>query len=376
MPSQRSLSYSLPITLGAFLRELLAIVLVLILGQRAWAYDYFSSGLVLFLILMTMRVPYINSFAFLFEAISMGDWLEMHRVGLQRHRAPAQNFVHVAAVLAAHVGGAFAAAALRVYLDAVYGQEISRTPPPALGVSISELAALDPLWGTEARLSRLRWYGNDTLVSELPLSAQDDLGIGRFALTAWYAGEDAAFVFLLCVCFVHIWLASGVGEAESRPVNNPFVREYWARLFRACVLLSAVYLSLFRAFPTAHGSLHVTIFRCQYQAWNPSMQLVDLDNGEPLARIVGGIVGMLLAHVYNRVAISTERVDDGDESGDFVFRMFWGFEPDPAHTRAGRVGRREESPRRVLVLPRGMTTPEKCVHVRSYSAVPTDCRPR
>lgn len=340
---KRSLGYSLPITLGAFLREFIAIVLVLTLNQRAWAYDFFAPGLILFLILITMRVPYINSFAFLFEAVSMGDWEEVHRVGLQRHRAPAQNVVHVAAILAAHVSGSIAAAALRVYLDVTYGTEVSYAPPQALEVSIAELRQVDPFWGADGRLQRLGNYGNRSLVATLPLSAQTDLGIDSLALAAWYAGEEAGFVCLLCVCFIHIWLSSGVGEdGPVKPANNPFAREYWSRLLRACVLLSAIYLALFRAFPSAHGSLHVTIFRCQYQAWNPSARLVDYDNNEPVVRIIGGAIGMLLACVYNRVVVSTERIDERDESGDFVFRLVWGFEPDPNHTRAKRTRAAEE----------------------------------
>ena len=46
--SRHGLFYSLPITIGVFFRELLAVTLFLVLQERAFTYDAFTQGLVLF----------------------------------------------------------------------------------------------------------------------------------------------------------------------------------------------------------------------------------------------------------------------------------------------------------------------------------------
>ena len=344
---ERSLSYSWPISLGGFFREFFAVSLVLTLQQRAWAYDFFTPGLVLFVLLIALRIPYINTFAVLFEWLAMGEWEIGHHVGLQRHRTRVQNLLHVFALILAHVSASVCAAALRVYLDVTFGKELGGMPTPMLEVQVDELAAVDSFWNARPRIDRLQREGfNASIVAALPLGNGVDLGIDRLALIAWYAGEEVGFVTLLCVCFIHIWLASGVaGDAA----NNPFAPMYWRKLFTVCVLLAAIYTALFRAFPSAHGSLHVTVFRCQYQLWNPAARLVDLDNHEPLARVTGGLVGLLLACVYNRVLVNTEAADAFDDSSEFVFKLVWGMEPDTAHSRKRRVQHEDECQRRKRV---------------------------
>jgi hypothetical protein len=332
----------MPVTIGAFFRELVSVVLILILTARAAGYDFFTPGLVLFLILLTFRVPYINSYAFLFEMFCLGDWND-HAA---KPRDPAQNLVYIFAVLLAHIGGAIAGAATRVFLDVTYGQEFVSVHPglsSGLRVDVAELGRFDPFWGAQGRIGRLHAEGitNGTAVVTFPLGAGQDLGVGQLPLIVWYFAEEVGYVFLLCVCFVHIWLDSGVGE-NKKGTQNPFAGKYWARLFRMCWLLTFVLFALERAFPTAHGSLHVTMFKCQYQLWNPSLRLVDTDNNEPFMRIAGGVVGLLFAWAYNRLLISTERADDDDESKDYWFRLVWGFDPDDGHTKAKRFGKASE----------------------------------
>lgn len=344
-------NYSLPITLGAFFREFFAVALILTLQQRMWAYDLFTPGLVLFLLLMTLRIPYINTFAVLFEWLAMGEWDIAHHVGLHRHRTPTQNTLHVAVIMVAHVGASVCAAALRVYLDVAFGKEVGGPRPYVLQVNVADMIATDPFWGGQARLDRLISEGYDTLTpnATLPLGAGADLGIDRLALIAWYAGEEIGFVLLLCVCFTHIWLASGVAETSTAP-NNPFAPAYWKKLFVVCLLLSMIYTALFRAFPSAHGSIHVTVFRCYYQAWSPTTRLVDTDNHEAISRVVGGIIGLMIACAYNRMLVNTEAKED--ESSDFIFPLFWGMEPDPAHTKHRRTAKADDGDsRRRVAMP-------------------------
>ena len=345
---KKSISYSWPKTVGAFFRELIAVCLLLTLQERAWAYDFFTPGLVLFLILITFRLPYINSYTFIFETSSIGSWAMTNHAGLQKHEDLGQNVLHTIVVLAAHVGGAIGAAALRVYFDATYGKEVMSMQAgvsPALEVNVAALQSLSgSLWSADARIDRLSklGYPNSTLEVSIPVNGPNDLGIGEFALVFWYVAEEIGYVFLVCVCYVHIWLAAGVAN-NAHPAINPFKPIYWQRLFRVSVLWSAIYISLYRAFPTAHGSLHRTLYLCQYQAWNPSVHTIDTNDGEAYARVVGGLIGVLLAMLYNQMLIGTEKVDSDDDGSDYFYRMVWGFDRDESHSRSDRTKKRARS---------------------------------
>jgi hypothetical protein len=320
--------------------------LFLVLQERAIAYDAFTVGLVLFLIFLSFRVPYINSYTLLFEAFSLGQWEVKNHVGLRKHKDPMQNALHVLVILVAHVCGALGAAAVRVYLDVTYGVEVIRGKErdpygrsdfaPALSVNVESLSRFDPFWGGEERVKRLA-DRNGTLMHLLPLSKDSSMGISDTSFVVWYMAEEIGFVFLLCVCYVHIWLSAGVGE-NQKPLLNPFRRNYWKSLFRVCVLVVFIYVALLRAFPTAHGSIHMTVFKMQYQAWNPNVRMVDDDHGEPFARFVGGFVGMLLAVGYNRMLVGTECASSEDDPGGYYYKLIWGIEPDPNHTKTKRVG--------------------------------------
>ena len=339
---KQSLSYAWPRTIGAFFRELLAVTLLLTLQERAWAYDFFTPGLVLFLILITFRAPYINSYTFLFETSCISSWAMTNHVGLQKHDAFAQNAMYTIAVIGAHVGGAIGSAALRVYLDVTYGKEVMSMQAgvsPALEVSVAGLQRFSgSLWSADSRVARLieLGYPNGTSEVPVPVTGPNDLAIGEFSLVFWYVAEEVGFVFFVCVCYIHIWLGAGVADNRQPPMN-PFKPPYWQRLFRVSALWTMIYVALYRAFPTAHGSLHRTLYLSQYQAWNPNVHVIDTTDGEAYARVAGGLIGLMLSILYNQMLVSTEKLDPDDDSGDGFYRMIWGFNRDETHTRSDRV---------------------------------------
>jgi len=343
--SKKSIFHSLPITIGSFFRELFAVTILLVLQERAAGVDFFTQGLVLLLVFLALRVPYINSYTLLFEAFSIGDWKMKNHVGMRKYEDITQNLVHVLVIFVAHVCGALAAAATRVYFDAMYGRErmYGNQPlngptdelAPALVVNVDNLRKLDSFWGASSRLNRLAGV-NGTIIRRFPFSSTDDLGIGPTALTVWYTTEEIGYVFILCVCYVHIWLGAGVGENKKPPLN-PFSSVYWRHLFKVCLLVVLLYMALYRAFPTAHGGLHVTIYKAQYQVWNPSVRILDDDNTETYARIFGGFLGLFLAVGYNKILVGTEKQSADDDTSDFYYKLVWGLEPDPDHSRARRL---------------------------------------
>ena len=376
IPSRKGYSLSLPLTIGAFFRELLSVTLVLTLQERAWAYDFFTPGLVLFLVLITFRMPYLNSYMLLFEAFCIDKWNVENHVGLRNHADPIQNIVHVLVIFIAHVGGALAAAALRVFFDVTYGKEImfgleraeQTTIAPALQVDVDGLRRFDSFWKADGRLSRLTDEGiyNGTIQQLLPFDSKHDLGIGSMGLISWYVSEEVGYVFLLCVCYIHIWLSAGVGE-NKHPPSNPFMQIYWKNLFQVCVFTTLIYVSLYRAFPTAHGSLHTSIFRIQYQTWNPNVHIVDTDNYETFGRIFGGFLGLLLGVGYNKLLVTTEKYrPDDDYFNDYYYKLIWGLEPDHGYSRIRKQDETDHSRgRRVSVF-----VPSK----RSYGEKPCNGR--
>ena len=324
---KRTLMYSLPQTIGFFSRELVAVALILLLEQRVAAYDLLNYGFVMLLVLITFRTPYINSYAFFFEISSIGKWSVSHHVGLQKHANFTQNLFLFIAVLAGHIGGAIGAAALRVLIDVTYGTEsMGSAQNLELGVDVGSLLSVDTFWGSEKRLERLALAGlmNGTRTISLPIS--DDinvLGLDSAAVALWYLLEEVGYVSLLCMCYLHIWLGAGLAKDEMKALE-PFKSEFWKRLFRMSFLLTIVNMALNRCFPTAHGSLHNTVYKCQYQAWSPDQHLVDNDNQEPLIRVLGGLIGVVVGYSYNKILVATR--DNKDDEG-FYYRLVWGREP-------------------------------------------------
>jgi hypothetical protein len=139
---------------------------------------------------------------------------------------------------------------------------------------------------------------------------------------------------------VHIWIGTGVvkekDDTNAKIPLNPFRPRYWQQLFRISALLTMVQLALSRAFPTAHGSLHVTVFKIQYQMWRPDAKELDTENNEAAIRIIGGILGVMLAKVYSWTLLSTKEHPEDT----WYFSLVWGMEsPFAKEKRVGNAAR-------------------------------------
>ena len=327
--------------LSAATREFFAVGLLLVLSLRADGYDFFNTGLVLFLILIVVRLPFINSYAFIFEATTIKSW-DMKHVGIQKHDRAGYNFIHAIAILTAHICAGVAAAGFRIYYEVAFGTENMGLMPkisPQLVVDTHMLEKMGTEWSANERLARLGSL-DGVKTFHLPLNATENHGIDKTALMLWYFGEDAVYVCLLCICFVHIWIGTGVVKEKDDETANiplsPFRPRYWKQLFQISILLTMVQLALSRAFPTAHGSLHMTVFKLQYQAWRPDVRALDNENSEAAARIIGALIGVALAKMYSQVLLSTKLFPEDK----WYFSLVWGMEsPFEAEKAKGR-GRR------------------------------------
>jgi hypothetical protein len=325
---QSKLFYVLAQLLSAVVREFFAVALYLILSMRADGYDFFNTGLILFLILIVVRLPFLNSYAFIFEATTIKSW-DMKHVGVQKHDNWWYNSLHTVAILVAHILAGIAAAAFKVYYEVAFGREnMGRLPliTPELVVDTHILQKMGTEWSANQRLDRLRPL-DGVAVIHLPINSTDlSHGIDKTALLMWYLCEEAAYITLLCICFVHIWVGSGVvhekdDETAKIPLN-PFRPRYWKQLFKISILLTMVQFALSRAFPTAHGSLHHTVYKLQYQAWMPGAYMVDNENGEAAIRIIGGLLGVVLGKIYSWTLLSTKL----DPDDTWYFSLIWGME--------------------------------------------------
>ena len=324
---QSRLFYVIAQLLSAVVREFCAVGLLLVLSMRANGYDFFNSGLVLFLVLVVVRIPFINAYSFIFEATTIKSW-DIKHVGIQKHKNYGYNIIHAIAIIVSHILAGIAAAAFKIYYEVSYGTENMGIHPvitPELVVDTHMLKKMGTEWSANERLNCLRPMDGIKVI-QLPLNSTDAHGIDKTALVLWYLCEDAAYVTLLCICFVHIWLGTGVTKEkddykENVPLN-PFRPRYWKQLFQISILLTMIQLALSRAFPTAHGSLHMTVYKLQYQSWNPDSHLVDNENGEATIRIIGGLIGVVLAKIYNWTLVST-KIDKDDT---LYFRLVWGME--------------------------------------------------
>lgn len=329
---QSKLFYVLAQLLSASLREFFAVALFIVLTLRADGYDFFNSGIILFLILIVVRLPFLNSYAFIFEATTIKSW-EIKHVGVQKHSNWGYNTLHAIAILVTHILAGMATAAFKVYYEVTYGKEDMGAQPlitPELVVDTRVLKNLGTDWAANERLNRLKpaseWTDGIKHIM-LPLNSTDTThGIDKTALQLWYFCEDAAYVTLLCICFVHIWIGTGVVkekyDSSANVPLNPFRPRYWQQLFKISLLLTMIQLALSRAFPTAHGSLHATVYKLQYQAWMPNAHLVDTENGEAVTRIFGGLIGVVLGKIYSWTLLSTKL----DKDDTWYFSLVWGME--------------------------------------------------
>ena len=318
---------------NTFLKEYFSVTLLLLLQTRAFSYDFFTPALVFFLIFFTFRAPYINVWVLIFETFALGEW----EATVIPHDTPTVGMwvIRIALLLIAQIGGVLSAAGCRVYFDTVYGVEVMSALPgisPALQVNITGLKQFDSYWNTGPRLSTLFAEGlhNGTVQASLPLGSGHDLGITTTAFSSWYILEDASYVFLLLVSIIHIWLVSGASERQALP-SDPFKKDYWNFLFKLCFTLTVVFAALYRAFPTAHGGFHVSLYKYLYQTWNPNVNVYDSTNGEVTSRIFGQILGLFLAWAYNKMLSSTVSPSKTDPYAGIYFALIWGVELNGYH---------------------------------------------
>lgn len=315
--------------LSTLIREFTAIAALLILESRLEGYDMFNSAMVLFIILVMVRVPYVNSYVYLFEKLTW-DFGARSNVNDEFFFAVGEGI----AVLGGHIAGAAAAAAMRVTLDVNYGREVHGLGSPnvryGLATNADSLAAYDSYWKAGDRRSCFSARGlNGTVTKWFPLTNADrDYCLDVTSIGLWYFCEEAVYVLMLCMTYVHVWqLTTRRVERQDVGGVNPLGRWYWETLFKLSFLLCFLNVALARAFPTAHGSLHKSMYLYMVDLWSPQPHLIDDRHNEIALRVVGGIVGAGLGWVYAYVVHATLPVKAGSDSPNLLYCFVWGMPP-------------------------------------------------
>jgi hypothetical protein len=186
---------STPLLISIFIREFLAVGLLLLLESRIRGYDYVNSALILFLILIAARMPYINSYAYFFETLAMPKWARTRAHGLKNSASESFNWQFFFAVLIAHVCGSIAAAAARVYFDAQYGIELipgggnSTVIQQGLKIDIDSLGDYSSSWFLT---DRKKCFADESMsgqvITMFPIGSK--VCISSYMMYIWYIGEE------------------------------------------------------------------------------------------------------------------------------------------------------------------------------------------
>ena len=221
--------------------------------------------------------------------------------------------------------GGYLAGLFRIYLDKTFGREVLTTQPLSVANMPQFVAINSSIYTYNSNLGpgqtapsvdinsfspilqqgSTPWYGP---VAYNFLHAQSNYAtIGKFqtsvvsdsTMVTWYITEEMFAVALFLMGLVNVMAffkhaREGLAGSSAPPNIVPVMT-----IFMLCVLV----VSISYAFPTAHCNSAVTVYLLTYEQYiNPDTSkqaiLVDIQHQEPLMRVIGGFLGVLLAMVY------------------------------------------------------------------------------
>ena len=123
--------------------------------------------------------------------------------------------------------------------------------------------------------------------------------------------EDLVATLFLLVAYVHVWKwLRCKDEKNGNPSKN--TPEYWEEIISFSTASASLSFMTSIAFPTAHAGLHTSLFVTYYQYLSTDRDITAYDMGEPYYRLLGGILGCLLAVVYEWIVAFVSDDRDGN----------------------------------------------------------------
>jgi hypothetical protein len=283
---------------GNTLKEYLAVIAALLCFSRIGLADHVYSGMCLYVILVVFSFPFLNPYLFIF--LRLGPWAKWDTVETPKgvpEVSVSNTFVRyafqIAIMLIGQLFGAYTAAMIRNRLDEVYDSEY--TPPsPSSSNFTTALADMHTKYAIDEMfcvaflligLTHLIQCYCDVILVNVHWSKPS---------TSTPTGSNTSFAVeytpVADGCDAPVLTPITPNDIVDTPtLNNPVAPNAIAGnlIATACVLVSCLSV----AFPSAHQSLHVTMYLA-------SLKTSPLANDEELYRIIGGSAGTILALGY------------------------------------------------------------------------------
>lgn len=284
----------------AHVRELFAGITFLLCISRVGGFDYFATPIILFFVLVTYGMPFLNP----------AVWLCLRGGPYYNSKNPGRTWFTIIVLLLFQLVTGMIAAAIRNSLDDTFGQEALAISPvskpfyrhtgyPTMedtpdfasnGAGIKSMILLSPNNTYDYNCSRVT-----------PYPYEDNVACHTNGVTwgTWTVLEEIADSFFFCVGVIYLFrvvermnnderqmkLRAGVKGSDAGPDDTSTIPLILA------AFISLLALGLNYAFPTASHGVHVTLFRIWQHAFKGKHIPDELN-----MRMLGGFLGGLIAY--------------------------------------------------------------------------------
>jgi len=304
--------------LSLFLRELLSNFCILVLNSRLGRDNFLAGPIVTLYVILVFRRPLNNPFILTMACLSAGDWGKANVSGLpgfkKEKTSPMSIFLFWLWMLTAQLLGAVAAAKFRTANDAIFGSEFVNGAAWGSGQLFlrANLSKAESCWNKEEASSLTIGNQTSVIIPTRLAKAQEDLVLDScmsYIQWRWWFMEDMAAVLFFIVGYVHVWRWLRWQDMKESTANEQSDR-YWRNLVAFASASASLGLMNSMAFPTAHCGLHTSVFLSVYQSLNEEKAVTANFMNEPLIRVMGGVVGCLLAVLYERAITLVDEVEE------------------------------------------------------------------
>jgi hypothetical protein len=278
---------------------------------------------VLLYINIVFRRPLINPFVSTLACWSTGDWKRANVAGYPGYSKDTTRFYELPLfwvwVVGAQLAAAAAAGSIRAYNDSIFGYEFIKNSAWGAGQIFlkTNMTENGSCWNKD--LMKTYPYSNTTWgqTMEIPAHLYKNPPVDMYANNAcltdiqmrWWFVEDMGAVLFLIVGYIHIWKWLRWDDMQKGN-PNPQMEPYWGKIVTFSVASASLAMMTAMAFPTAHAGLHTSLFLYVYEETSVNKHVTSNDLREPLVRALGGILGCLMAVLYEWMMSALDSMDN------------------------------------------------------------------
>jgi small basic protein len=304
-----------------FLREFVSTICLLVLSSRLSGDLFIAGPVVTLYVNIVFRRPLNNPFVATLACMSSGDWRDANVAGypgFNKKTTPRWKlFLYWLLLLTAELLGAVVAALIRASNDNILGYEFIK----------------GAAWGTGQMYMRANVNNDESCwnksmfpsssISEIPVRLYRDTTETIFKSQSclidtqmrWWFTEDLSATLFLIVAYVHIWRCLRWDDMQkSNP--SPMEGRYWEKIITFSIASASLGIMTAMAFPTANAGLHTSVFLATYEKASSEKQVASNTLKEPLIRACGGMIGCLLAVIYEWIVSWLDSVEKKTHGGE------------------------------------------------------------